>query len=104
MIHAMPLPDDPAASIAPASTPACEARVRPAKAPLPDIDPARCTGCGRCIAVCPVHVLGFHTERWTKFAVLVEAEPCTGCSRCEVRCPFNAITMRPAAQVKPHGT
>lgn len=102
MIHAMPLPDDSTASTAPA--PACEAHVRPPKAPLPDIDPARCTGCGRCIAVCPVHVLGFHTERWTKFAVLVEAGPCTGCSRCEVRCPFNAITMRPAAQVKPHGT
>lgn len=101
MIQPMPPPDDPAASTAPA--PACEARVRPAKAPLPDIDPARCTGCGRCIAVCPVHVLGFHTERWTKFAVLVEADPCTGCSRCEARCPFNAITMRPAAQVKPHG-
>jgi NAD-dependent dihydropyrimidine dehydrogenase PreA subunit len=36
--------------------------------------------------------------------VLVEADPCTGCSLCETRCPFNAITMRPAAQVRPHGT
>jgi NAD-dependent dihydropyrimidine dehydrogenase PreA subunit len=51
-----------------------------------------------------VHVLTFHTERWTKFAVLVEADPCTGCSLCEARCPFNAITMRPAAQVRPHGS
>jgi NAD-dependent dihydropyrimidine dehydrogenase PreA subunit len=48
-------------------------------------------------------VLGFETVRWTKFAVLVDAGPCTGCSLCEVRCPFNAITMRPAAQVQVHG-
>lgn len=67
---------------------------RPARAPLPAIDAARCTGCGRCIAACPVHVLTFETVRWTKFAVLVDAGPCTGCSRCEARCPFNAITMR----------
>lgn len=78
-------------------------RGRPARAPLPDIDPARCTGCGRCIAVCPEHVLAFETVRWTKFAVLVAADPCTGCSRCETRCPFNAITMRPASQVRPCG-
>ena len=97
----MPLPDHPASPTPPA--PARKVRARPVRAPLPAIDPARCTGCGRCIAVCPVHVLSFHTERWTKFAVLVEADPCTGCSLCEARCPFNAITMRPAGEVRPHG-
>lgn len=76
---------------------------RHARAPLPDIDPARCTGCGRCIAVCPVHVLSFETVRWTKFAVLADADPCTGCSLCQARCPFNAITMRPVGPVRPHG-
>jgi NAD-dependent dihydropyrimidine dehydrogenase PreA subunit len=93
----MPLPDDTAV---PAPSPSArKARVRPARAPLPAIDAARCTGCGRCIAVCPAHVLTFETERWTKFAVLMDADPCTGCSLCEARCPFNAITMRPASQV-----
>jgi NAD-dependent dihydropyrimidine dehydrogenase PreA subunit len=97
----MSLPDVPVASVPPVA--GRKARVRPARAPLPSIDSARCTGCGRCIAVCPVHVLTFHTERWTKFAVLVDAQPCTGCSLCEARCPFNAITMRPAAELQPHG-
>ena len=97
----MPPPDDAAA---PAPLPlAREARVRSARAPVPAINAARCTGCGRCIAVCPVHVLTFETERWTKFAVLVDANACTGCSLCEARCPFNAITMRPASQLQSHG-
>lgn len=81
----------------PSSAP--KTRERPPRAPLPAIDPARCTGCGRCIAVCPPHVLGFETVRWTKFTVLMDAQACTGCSLCAPRCPFNAITMRPAAQV-----
>lgn len=55
------------------------------------------------MAVCPVHVLTFQTVRWTKFAVLEHADACNGCSLCEPRCPFNAITVRPAAQVKLQG-
>jgi NAD-dependent dihydropyrimidine dehydrogenase PreA subunit len=95
----MLMPEDHAA---PALPSARSARVRPARAPLPDIDAARCTGCGRCIAVCTPHVLVFETVRWTKFTVLVEADACTGCSLCESRCPFNAITMRTAAPVQRH--
>jgi NAD-dependent dihydropyrimidine dehydrogenase PreA subunit len=97
----MPLPDDPAAPVPPSL--ASRARVRPARAPLPTIDAARCTGCCRCIVICPVHVLTFHTVRWTKFAALVDADPCTGCCLCEARCPFNPIMMRSAAQVHLHG-
>jgi ferredoxin len=60
---------------------------------LPDIDPARCTGCGRCVAACEPHVLSLEVVRWQKFAVLHDAHRCTGCSLCAVRCPFDAITM-----------
>ncbi len=69
---------------------------RPA-ARLPEIDPDRCTGCGRCVAVCGPHVLSLETVRWRKRAVLDEPAGCTGCTLCAVRCPFHAITMRPAA-------
>lgn len=60
----------------------------------PQIDPQRCTGCGRCVGACDDHLLSLEPLRWQKFAVLHEAERCTGCSACAVVCPFHAITMR----------
>lgn len=60
----------------------------------PDIDPARCTGCGRCVAVCEPHVLSLEVDHWRKHATLDDPGRCTGCSDCAVICPFHAITMR----------
>ena len=65
----------------------------------PDIDIQRCTGCGRCVAVCDPHLLSLEVVRWKKFAVLHEPERCTGCSACAASCPFHAITMRKRAAV-----
>jgi ferredoxin len=64
---------------------------------LPRIDPARCTGCGWCIAVCPPHVLSLQVVDWKKRSVLDDAEGCTGCAQCAVRCPFGAIRMAKTA-------
>ncbi len=70
---------------------------------LPVVDPARCTGCGRCVAICPPHVLWLEVEgpsSWgPKRAVLHDAPACTGCAKCEVVCPFDAIQMRRPPQV-----
>lgn len=64
---------------------------------LPDIDAARCTGCGWCVAACAPHVLNLDAVQWKKTATLHDAQHCTGCSDCAVVCPFRAITMRKAA-------
>ena len=69
---------------------------------VPEIDKHRCTGCGRCVAACDLHLLSLERVRWEKFAVLQEPDRCSGCSVCAVWCPFHAITMKkPAAVAAP---
>ena len=64
-----------------------------ARTSRPIIDTARCTGCGRCVAACLLHLLSLERQGWKKFSTLHESDRCTGCEACEVTCPFNAITM-----------
>lgn len=64
---------------------------------LPQVDPAKCTGCGRCVGACPPKVLWLEVQGpkpWgPKVSVLHDAPACTGCALCAVVCPFDAIQM-----------
>jgi NAD-dependent dihydropyrimidine dehydrogenase PreA subunit len=61
---------------------------------LPLLDETRCTGCGDCVAVCPVACL-----------ILVRRKPwlarpgdCVACSLCVLVCPESALSLaEPAA-------
>ncbi len=59
------------------------------------IDEARCIGCARCIAPCPVDaIVGAQ-----KLAHTVIADHCTGCELCLPPCPVDCIELRPAGEV-----
>ncbi len=80
----------------------------PPRKALPVVDPDRCTGCGRCVAVCPPHVLWLdneHPKGWgPKLAVLHDESGCTGCAKCVAVCPFEAIGMERMAPSNNHRT
>jgi ferredoxin len=56
---------------------------------LPGIDRDVCTGCGDCIAACPVNALGQVAGK----ADLVRPDACTYCVACEDICSVNAIEL-----------
>jgi electron transport complex protein RnfB len=58
------------------------------------IDEARCIGCARCLAPCPVDaIVGAQ-----KYMHTVLADRCTGCELCLPPCPVDCIEMRTAAE------
>ncbi len=58
--------------------------------PVPQVDEALCTYCGRCAEVCPWHAVAVVGKK-----VLVFAQLCHGCGSCTLACPESAITEIP---------
>ena len=54
------------------------------------IDEARCIGCARCLAPCPVDAI----VGAAKYLHTVLIERCTGCELCLPPCPVDCIEMR----------
>ncbi|HWG04264.1 MAG TPA: ferredoxin family protein [Beijerinckiaceae bacterium] len=55
------------------------------------IDNSACTGCGRCIEICPVDVLRPHAA--LPIAIIAYADDCCGCRLCAQECPTQCITV-----------
>lgn len=51
------------------------------------VDRKRCTGCGACVEVCPVHAV-----RLVDGVAEIDAARCTACEACADVCPQRAIT------------
>lgn len=53
------------------------------------LDVAACTGCGRCVQVCPRAVLEMRDRR----AAVVDRGACIECGACERNCEFGALQV-----------
>lgn len=59
---------------------------------IPEVDPGKCTTCGRCAEVCQYHAIAVVGARRSGAApVLVFPELCHGCGSCTLNCPTEAI-------------
>lgn len=55
-----------------------------------------CTGCGACVAACPLRALSLVSEQADGFgrkAAAIDAARCTGCGACLPACPRQALVM-----------
>ncbi len=64
----------------------------PVTVPVPVIDEAKCSGCGKCSDLCAYNALVVLGTR-----VLVFPHMCHGCGGCSIICPERAITEIPRA-------
>ena len=55
------------------------------------LNPDQCTGCGRCIEVCP-HSVFLITDRKS---VIIDKDRCMECGACVKNCSFKAIEVKP---------
>ena len=53
------------------------------------VDEARCIGCARCLAACPVDAIA-GAEGWMHTVI---TDWCTGCELCVAPCPVDCIAM-----------
>lgn len=60
--------------------------------PIPQVDPAKCHGCGKCQEVCAYHAIAVLPScHGKKGKVLVFPHLCHGCGACSLFCPQKAI-------------
>ena len=62
----------------------------------PEIDRGKCTGCTRCVPVCPQTILAMSGRKKLGrkiFAYCVAEELCTACGDCATICPTRAIRV-----------
>ena len=55
-----------------------------------ELVPERCTGCGRCIEVCPREVFAMNG----KIVRIVDSDLCIECGACMMNCAFEALRVK----------
>ena len=58
----------------------------------PEVETARCTGCGRCVSACPERLFTLEVAGFRKHALLTEPARCSRCLVCLAACPVGALS------------
>ena len=53
----------------------------------------RCSGCGRCVAACPLRLFTLEAIAGRKHAILTAPERCDRCGRCVAECLLAALSF-----------
>jgi len=65
---------------------------------LPEIDIRNCTGCGKCVDICPVEAMTLISSNDPKKSkrkvAKLDADICLGCGLCVRACPTNTIKLK----------
>lgn len=54
------------------------------------LDKDKCTGCGRCLQVCPRNVFALRERK----AVIIDRDLCIECGACQRNCEWNALAVK----------
>lgn len=54
-----------------------------------ELDTEICTGCGKCLDVCPRQVF----SRWERTVTITNKDACIECGACQRNCAFGAVTV-----------
>ena len=77
---------------------------------LPNVDPARCNGCAKCVDACPVEAMMLVSandpHRTRRRRAELDTDVCLGCGVCTRACPTDALHLepRPARVITPVDT
>lgn len=55
------------------------------------LESEKCTGCGRCLEVCPHHVFTLRARK----SVITDQDRCMECGACVKNCPMSALEVKP---------
>jgi NADPH-dependent glutamate synthase beta subunit-like oxidoreductase/NAD-dependent dihydropyrimidine dehydrogenase PreA subunit len=59
----------------------------------PEVDPARCRGCGRCVEICPFDAVALKENPDGTYTSVIYRHNCVGCGGCVGRCPVTALDV-----------